>query len=309
MCSASSSGPPPSGSPGAETADVPRQFANRREPDALRAQISAPTASAPPPTDAPAPMPDEEQVVAWLRNLQLLTGVPFNYLVPDAAMLPAESIRFFQVDTGWVDCLLDGAYSLGGNAIAGPQAAVDQPGVLDAARARAAQVRPELIGAPAELAPPAKVMSGFLLRSSLVSGWPGLEILGYADAAGAEPLTILRLERVSATLLLCLFDGLVSRLDLQEPGEGIHFGVEDDGTKELRYADGDDKHPIGSFTGVDVPVPKRGSAETRVVRLADLATTMPPHVWAGAARAFTAAEFALEMVEGVDAASFRLGSG
>lgn len=286
---------------------MPRQFANRREPVTLRQQLGSPAASLAPPKNAPAPLSDEEQVVSWLRNLQLLNGVPFNYLVPDATMLPSESIRFFQVDTGWVDCLLDGAYNLGSNPVAGPQAVVDQPGVLDAARSRATQVRAEQLGTPPAEPAPAPVMGGFLLRSSLVSGWPGMEILGYADVAATTPLSILRLERVSPTLLFCLFDGLPARVDLQEPGEGIHFGIAEDGTKELRYADDSSAHPIGSYTGASVAVPTRETGATRVVRLADLANTMPPHVWAGPPVQFTSAHFALEMVEGVDAVSFRLG--
>ena len=55
------------------------------------------------------PGTDEYQVVSWLTRLHLLYAVPFAYLVPDIRMLPAESIRFFQVDNGWVEALLDGA--------------------------------------------------------------------------------------------------------------------------------------------------------------------------------------------------------
>ena len=49
---------------------------------------------------------------AWLAGLQTLAGVPFAYLVPDARMLPPESIRFFAVDPNWTTALTDGALSL-----------------------------------------------------------------------------------------------------------------------------------------------------------------------------------------------------
>ena len=49
----------------------------------------------------------------WLGYLLLLYGVPFNYLVPEEAMLPPESIRFFYLDPGWMKCLLEGACSVG----------------------------------------------------------------------------------------------------------------------------------------------------------------------------------------------------
>ena len=54
-----------------------------------------------------------ETISAWFKSLRRLEGVPFNYLVPDERMLPAESIRFFRVDHAWVDCLADGAFSIG----------------------------------------------------------------------------------------------------------------------------------------------------------------------------------------------------
>ena len=43
----------------------------------------------------------------------LLYGVPFQYLVPDEKMLPAKSIRFFYLNPEWINCLLQGACSVG----------------------------------------------------------------------------------------------------------------------------------------------------------------------------------------------------
>src|ERR1044072_2152613 len=54
-----------------------------------------------------------EQISKWLGRLRNLEGVPFNYLVPDERMLPPESIRFFRIDRAWLDCLADGAFSVG----------------------------------------------------------------------------------------------------------------------------------------------------------------------------------------------------
>src|SRR6516225_7814276 len=50
---------------------------------------------------------------SFLAHLRLLVGVPFDYLVPDARLLPDESIRFFYVDRSWTDRLVDGAVSVG----------------------------------------------------------------------------------------------------------------------------------------------------------------------------------------------------
>src|SRR6185436_20576394 len=49
----------------------------------------------------------------FFGRLRLLHGVPFSYLVPDAALLPIESIRFFYIDRAWTDALVQGALSVG----------------------------------------------------------------------------------------------------------------------------------------------------------------------------------------------------
>ena len=42
----------------------------------------------------------------------LLYPVPFHYLIPNPALLPPESLRFFHLDDNWVDALVDGALSI-----------------------------------------------------------------------------------------------------------------------------------------------------------------------------------------------------
>ncbi|MEM7315755.1 MAG: hypothetical protein AAF497_21665, partial [Planctomycetota bacterium] len=49
----------------------------------------------------------------WIEELSLLEHVPFDYLVPDERLLPIESIRFFDIDPLWIECLRDGAFSIG----------------------------------------------------------------------------------------------------------------------------------------------------------------------------------------------------
>ena len=66
-------------------------------------------------------------IAAWLGRLLTLSGVPFGYLVPDEAMLPPESIRFFRLDEKWVRALLDGAFSLGRNLTAEASGRERQP--------------------------------------------------------------------------------------------------------------------------------------------------------------------------------------
>jgi hypothetical protein len=264
-----------------------RQFARRLEADVLRARLPAAASARRAPSDDSAD-PDERQAADWFKRLRNLWGVPFNYLVPDAAMLPPESIRFFQLDEGWVESLLDGAYSLGFAGVSGP--------------------------APQSPAPAPGPCSGFLLRSAVVSGWPGLQALGFADAAGQVPLPVLRRDELAPAVLLYLFAGVLRRVDVQEPSEGMHFGVDAAGPakwqKQLRYASGDSRHAVGSWIeGGPVGVPMR---DRNVVRVAELAAAMAPHVWTDPPPAharFTSAEFGLEMVEGVQAVRFQLKEG
>lgn len=179
----------------------------------------------------------------WLSRLCLLYGVPFNLLLPDSRMLPRESLRFFNLDLNWVDALVDGALSLGAQTSQDLRHTQVMRGVVrrqadwgaltERARLQGALLTrhgitpPPMPEAPIPQAGTPGPWTGFLLRSALVSGWPGLEVKAYADAAGTQPLPALRLENVAPDLLFGLFDGVVRRLDLAEPGEGLQFGVED----------------------------------------------------------------------------------
>ena len=87
-----------------------------------------------------------------------------------------------------------------------------------------------------ELSGPIEAASGFLLRSRVVSGWPTLEVTGY-DEAG-NPLTVLRMDHLAPGVLLFLVEGLVHHVDIHEPAEGLHFGLDvgDDGSARRGHA-------------------------------------------------------------------------
>jgi hypothetical protein len=104
-----------------------------------------------------------ETVRSWFENLTLLEGVPFHYLVPDERMLPTESMRFFQVDPIWMECLVDGAFSIGR--------------VSPSDHERDQSHKPNKQNRA----------SGFLLRSDVVAGWPGLQVDGYDESKETYP--------------------------------------------------------------------------------------------------------------------------
>ena len=75
-------------------------------------------------------------------------------------------------------------------------------------------------------------LSGFLLRSPAVSAWPALEVDGYRTVpVSGTPSQALRplipVTRLSADVLLCLFEGVIEAVDIHLPPEGLHFQVQD----------------------------------------------------------------------------------
>jgi hypothetical protein len=155
-----------------------------------------------------------EAIGAWFRDLELLKGIPFNYLVPDERLLPPESLRFFWVDSYWVDCLQDGAFSIG--RVTSSDLQTDSK-----TRSGTSELNAD------------ELITGFLLHSEVVSGWPGLEIEGYDISISAQSvadpshkLTILRRDRLSDNILLCLFKGVVKTVDLSLKSQSMNGGVD-----------------------------------------------------------------------------------
>jgi hypothetical protein len=202
------------------------------------AQVEAPVAEA----EMPAYME------SFLAHLRLLIGVPFEYLIPDSRLLPDESIRFFFLDRSWTDRLVDGAIAVGKmgsreqahhqaqSPAVCQQLDVTERGVRDLQRNRISfmdlRANPRL-GA-------AQTITGFVLRSAAVSGWPTMDVRAYSTSnlpanydpsqnpAQSAQLTTLRLERLSPGVLIALFQGIPELVVLEEPHHGVQFGVKGD---------------------------------------------------------------------------------
>jgi hypothetical protein len=171
------------------------------------------------------PVPElPEPLTFWLAQLTLLYGVPVEYLVADNRQLPVESMRFFYVDRNWLDRLVDGALSAG--VFSSREKIFNEAfyeniyGQIDVMQLELrARLKNEI---PAPVTATGGGMTGLLFRSSVVSGWPGLEV---EASNGGKPVDILRMDRLSDNLLLCLFNGLPDKVSFIEPGEGLHFGI------------------------------------------------------------------------------------
>ena len=171
-------------------------------------------------------LPDaSESVLEWLGRLRMLIGVPFSYLVPDDGLLRPETIRFFYLDRNWTDAAVDGAVAAGTygtrDRVTWQQRHAEARDAVDESERRQ---RPggESVTAAGSGTAKAPTLSGFLLRSRAVSGWPGLHVRGFR---GNRRLVIMRMERLAPAVMLVIFDDIPDRMEIEEPRQGIQFGV------------------------------------------------------------------------------------
>jgi hypothetical protein len=181
-----------------------------------------------------------EDLVEWIANLILLYPVPFHYLVPHQLLLPPESLRFFHLDDNWVNALVDGAFSIAVRSLDDP-AAASRLELQSALSKIVYQYRLRLLGQQPEWNPKESYMdipkSGFLLRSRMVSGWPGVEVTAKTSATQDQTLPkILRFDQIAEGVLFCLARGTVDEVTFREPREGLTFGVASDGTLKATKA-------------------------------------------------------------------------
>lgn len=198
------------------------------------------------------------EIREWLGRLFVLHGVPINYLIPHPKVLEEESLRFFYVDTTWVGALLDGALSIGRSsesrlfldkAMAGNflNVVLEDCGIKLLKKNK----KVEVIGH----------ITGFLLRSALVSGWRGLEVI--AKDQNEKKLRALRMERITRDTLLCIYNGQVKQVVINQPRHALHFGVVEENEEFKKEISGNDGN------NHEIPVPMRETS--RVVDIYQLA--------------------------------------
>jgi len=177
-------------------------------------------------------------LIEWIAQLAILYPVPFHYLVPHQSLLPSESLRFFHLDDNWIDALVDGAFSIAVRNVANKRAALRSD--LQSSLSKIVyQYRLRLQGKNPEWEVPASYMnapkSGFLLRSRVVAGWPGVEVTAKTNAPDDPNIPkILRFDQIAEGVLFCLVRGTIQEVTFREPREGITFGVGSNGKLESR---------------------------------------------------------------------------
>ena len=243
----------------------------------------------------------------WLVRLRLMDGVPFAYLVADTALLPEESIRWFYVDRRWTDALVQGALSVGTvNSDDRTQLTAEYPTIRESLDR--AERNPRRRGGAMWLDGPAGPVSGFILRSRAVSGWPALHVRAFnvdpaeGDEAPFEEgdpqrMRLLRLERLAPAVLLCLFDGIPTVVHVEEPRQGVQFGFDPaEANGQLRPT----LRPRNATTfeylgGAAIDVPFRAGA-SGVVDIQQLERRLKARPGTGAGDGLSSAEYALQLV-------------
>jgi hypothetical protein len=246
-----------------------------------------------------------------LAGLRLLSGVPFSYLVPDSSLLPPESVRFFYLDRNWTDALVQGVLSIGTFTSAERIQLEALRGII---RAEVDETERTIRqpGGEERLAGPGGAISGFVMRSKLVSGWPGLHVRAYRtdrqqDAeiipeSDPDRLKVLRMERLAPAVLLVLFDGVPAVVHVEEPRQGIQFGALRPDAEPLstsRELPLRDASTGADLPGQEVPVPFRSDSAgvIHMRKLRDRIAEAPgTNVGGHTGMSVDANEFALEML-------------
>jgi hypothetical protein len=196
-------------------------------------------------------------VVVWLPRLLRAVGLPFSYLVPDERLLPAESLRCFYLDPAWGQAALDGALA----------AATPTPVERRALRLQYETIQAELVESAAY------GRCGFLLRSRLVSRWPGLRV---------EPRPLVR-QLLTPSILLVVFGSFPASFQLVEPGGEVTLAVQRSGSEQWAGLRGEGgREPV--------PLPQRPDAAAGVIDWS--AAGSSAGLAAGLLRGLAVAEFA-----------------
>lgn len=245
---------------------------------------------------------------SWLVRLRLLEGVPFANLVADTELLPPESIRWFYLDRRWTDALVQGALSVGTVSTDDrTHLAAAYPAVRDELDAEERNVRRSR--GSARFRGGAGPVSGFLLRSQAVAGWPALHVRAFdVDPAEGDDarfheddprrMRLLRLERLAPAVLLVLFDGVPTVVHVEEPRQGVQFGFDVETTgSQARAALRPRDRTTSDYLPVDpVPVHFRSTGAPGVVDIQQLERDLARHPATGAADALDSGEYALQLV-------------
>ena len=250
-----------------------------------------------------------QELRSWLVRLRLLEGVPFANLVADTELLPPESIRWFYLDRRWTDALVQGALSVGTvNSDDRTHLTAQYPAIRDELDQEERNYRRHP-GTP-RFGGKVEAVSGFILRSQAVSGWPGLHVRAFSvDPAESDDasypdddprrMRLLRLERLAPAVLFCMFDGVPQVVHVEEPRQGVQFGFDmtavGSSSKAQLQPRNKDTFKDLNVAPIDVPF-RAGTGSSGVVDIEALQKQLAKHSETGAGDGLDSAEYALQLI-------------
>lgn len=232
-----------------------------------------------------------KNIPARLGEMALLQGIPFEYLVPFADMLPQETVRLFFLDDQWTRNLIDGAVSIGLN-----HSGQVENHFTEFEHLIAQSLESRIAGGNAkakknEDAAIAITLTGLLIRSHLIAN-PGLHIHAWNDGDETNDIPILRNELLSENVKVCIFGGVPGKIRLRQPSESLPFHVTapDKGDREIVLRQKD-----GTPTQTSVPVTMRPDAVQGVLDITQIVADMKNQLHKD--KPLDSANFAYQMVQ------------
>ncbi|MEO7216114.1 hypothetical protein [Mucilaginibacter sp.] len=185
----------------------------------------------------------------------------FGNIIPEESAENAAStikieqgaLKLFYIDPEWVQCLLNGALSVSaddgkellGMAMKGDFAALVhynevKDGILRqiSNRYTPAELEEELKKRLEERnlvykSPTPSVAqtdwrySGFIIRSSIISSWTGVEVIASGKLKETDttvsPRRVIRVDKLANNTVLCICEGIITDVEITQPGETIYM--------------------------------------------------------------------------------------
>ena len=238
---------------------------------------------------------EKDEIRDFINGLYMLDGVPVGALIADRQLLPPETLKIFYLDHNWIEAMVDGVLSIGRSCssdLMHDRAVL--PKLKENGRLHSANVRSVQYDKLFESSDNGECRMGFLLRSQLVEGWPGIEISCYR---GDGELNIMKLEHIGTSILFCIVDGILDKITLTEPVESLFFGFEESEGELVKQLVSLKEGEIGRDINASVPLVFRDE-EKGLLNIKALAQNMQQELTkAGKGSThFSALEFALQMI-------------
>ncbi|KAM3513556.1 hypothetical protein MY11210_002843 [Beauveria gryllotalpidicola] len=139
-------------------------------------------------------------VLNWVLDKMFLGSIPSQYLISDPSYLPPESLRFFHIDSIWMDALIDGALSLANH--------LEPDDFVRKSIKRFINTYLDTVDPDLGYKPQIPCY-GFFLRSTILPAIPDLVVR--APLPDNDPrCPIIRQSLLDTDTLLCLFDRIPS---------------------------------------------------------------------------------------------------